>query len=241
VEDDADISAVLVTLLTKHGFEVSAAFSGSEALLLLEREVYDLLLLDLMLPGKSGLEVVSQLRASGNNVPVIMLTAITDKGSVAELLDAGANDYLTKPFDNRELLARIQVQLRDNASGLHAPAHDDSVPAKPDSEASTVVWGRLTCDNAAYDAFINEQPAGLSKTEFAILALLISEPRRVFTKDLIYQQVWGGEYLGDDNTINVHISKLRAKLAALDPDTDYITTVWGIGFRMSEQDCDTVG
>jgi DNA-binding response OmpR family regulator len=260
VEDDADISAMLVALLGRGGFGAGAAYSGSEALLLLERECFDLILLDLMLPGKSGLEVLRELRGgaaggaggagdvasagdavtggAGCTTPVIMLTAVTSKDSIVELLSAGANDYLTKPFDTRELLARIEVQLRIAQAASAAGESDGQGTmsgADGEGEGHELLRHKgLVCDGSAFDAFVDECPARLSKTEFAVLHLLMSEPRRVFTKDNLYKSVWGGEFLGDDNTINVHISKLRSKLAKLDPDTDYITTVWGIGFRMSE-------
>jgi DNA-binding response OmpR family regulator len=265
VEDDADISAMLLALLEANGLQGQAAFSGSEALLLLERERYSCLLLDLMLPGANGLEVLRRLRTSGNMMPVIVLTAVADKGTVADLLIAGANDYLTKPFDTRELMARIEVQLRMSGDG-HAERHADNnlqpqwntegpdgteraegntpalAPALAPASAalsvdqtppaSAISYKNLICDPEIYDALVDGQPAHLSKTEFAIFQLLLSNPQRVFTKDVIYTQVWGGEFLGD-NTINVHISKLRAKLAALDPDTEHIVTVWGIGFKMA--------
>jgi DNA-binding response OmpR family regulator len=217
VEDDPDINAMLNTLLERNGYEPRAVYSGSEATLVLKAERFDLILLDLMLPGCGGFEVLSELRAAGNETPVIMLTAVTDKDSVVSLLTAGADDYLTKPFDNAELLARIQARLRVTARG-EAPEllrHKD-----------------LVLDTGTFDAMIEGRPVGLSKTEFNILRLLMSNPRKVFTKDNLYESVWGGRFVGDDNTVNVHISKLRAKLAALDPATEYIATVWGIGFKM---------
>jgi DNA-binding response OmpR family regulator len=220
VEDDRDISNMLSALLAHNGYESCVACSGGEAVALLERERgssrFDLILLDLMLPELGGLEVLRELRAAGIDTPVIVLTAVTDKDSVVALLNAGANDYLTKPFDNDELLARVRVQLRA------ATADDASLSYKD-----------LVLDANAFDATVGGQPAQLSKTEFYILRLLMSNPRKVFTKDNLYESVWGGRYVGDDNTVNVHISKLRAKLAALDPTTDYITTVWGIGFKMT--------
>jgi DNA-binding response OmpR family regulator len=224
VEDDLDINNMLNTLLMKNGHEPYAAYSGSEAALLLQAERlaekpfagerFDLILLDLMLPGRSGLEVLGELRAAGDDTPVIMLTAVTDKETVVNLLTAGANDYLTKPFDNAELLARVRVQLRSAAADIIR--HKD-----------------LVLDVEAFDALIGGHFVGLSKTEFNILRLLMSNPRKVFTKDNLYESVWGGRFMGGDNTINVHISKLRTKLAALAPATEYIVTVWGIGFKMA--------
>jgi DNA-binding response OmpR family regulator len=259
VEDDLDISNMLGALLEKNGYEARAAYSGSEAAMLLKVERFELILLDLMLPGRGGLEVLTELRASGDDTPVIMLTAVTDKESVVTLLTAGANDYLTKPFDNAELLARVRVQLRSSASkasgaggasgagevggsvrtaGGPAGARGAALGggedgAGTDEDVRLIRHGDLALDTELFDAMIGERFAGLSKTEFNILRLLMSNPRKVFTKDNLYESVWGGRFMGDDNTINVHISKLRAKLAALNPKTDYITTVWGIGFKMS--------
>jgi DNA-binding response OmpR family regulator len=234
VEDDPDISAMLGALLAGKGYEPHAAYSGSEAVMLLEREHFDLVLLDLMLPGRGGLEVLAEMRAAGRDVPVIVLTAVTGKDSVVGLLSAGANDYLTKPFDNAELLARIQVQLRAGA-GTGAGEAQGNVrnPFGSPGVPGLLRHKNLVLDTEAFDVLVDGRSAGLSKTEYGILKLLMSNPRKVFTKDSIYEAVWGGRFIGDDNTVNVHISKLRAKLATAGPATDYITTVWGIGFKMS--------
>ncbi len=217
IEDDTYISDMLCTLLMQHGYQPTPAYSGTEALLRIDAAAYDLILLDLMLPGKSGADVLTAVRRS-SNTPVIALTALHDKASVVELLRLGANDYITKPFDNEELLARIEVQLRSSR----------------DQNGGGVTYKDIALDTDAYDAYISGRRAGLSKKEYEILWLLISNPRKVFTKNNLYESVWQGEYLGDDNTVNVHISRIRAKLAALHPDAEYIQTVWGIGFKMRE-------
>ena len=214
-EDDQHISNMLTALLTQHGYGVTAAFSGSEALLILSQSHFDLVLLDLMLPGKTGEEVLTTLRKT-HSTPVIVLTARADKETTVQLLQLGADDYIAKPFDNNELLARMEVQLRRGGS-LTGLTHRD-----------------LTLDTGLYDA-VNPvgQTAGLSKREYEILLLLMSHPSKVFTKENIYQSVWGGEFFGDDNTINVHMSKLRGKLGAILPGEEYVKTVWGIGFKMA--------
>jgi DNA-binding response OmpR family regulator len=171
-----------------------------------------------MLPGKTGEEVLTEIRAT-SNIPVIVLTARADKETTIKLLGLGADDYLAKPFDNNELLARIDVQLR-RAAPVPQPA-------------AQLSYKNLTLDGDSFDAFVNDRRAGLSKREYDILHLMMSHPQKVFTKNNLYESVWGGEFLGDDNTINVHISKLRAKLAAVSPE-EYIQTVWGIGFKMAE-------
>ena len=217
VEDDASISVMLCDLLDQNGYLITAAYSGTEAIMRFGSEKYNLVLLDLMLPGKSGDKVLEEIRAV-SDVPVIALTAVSDKDSVVSLLKSGANDYITKPFDNSELLARIEVQFR-NSAGIY--------------EQHPTSFKDIILDNERYDGFINNQPLQLSKREFEILALLMRNPKKVFTKNNLYESVWHDEFLGDDNTINVHISKIRAKIAKINPD-EYIQTVWGIGFKMQE-------
>jgi DNA-binding response OmpR family regulator len=217
IEDDIHISGMLCELLGQNGYAPVAAYSGTEALLCLPQGGFCLVLLDLMLPGKSGEEVLAEIRAD-SSIPVIVLTAKTDKETVAHLLRSGADDYVAKPFDNNELLARIDVQLRRVVRGV--------------SRKIELRHKDMTLDLDSFDAFITGNRAGLSKREFEILKLMMSHPNKVFTKNNLYESVWGGEFLGDDNTINVHISKLRGKLHEISPDMEYIKTVWGIGFKM---------
>jgi len=219
VEDDMHINNMLCELLAQNGYTTVSAYSGTEALLLLSQNSFSLILLDLMLPGKTGEEVLQETRDK-HNTPIIVLTAKTDKETTVKLLQMGADDYLAKPFDNNELLARIDVQLRRSA------------PQKV--EASQISHKNLILDTDAFDALVGEKKAGLSKREYELLHLMMSHPNKVFTKNNLYESVWGGEFFGDDNTINVHISKLRGKLNAISPDTDYVQTVWGIGFKMSD-------
>jgi DNA-binding response OmpR family regulator len=215
VEDDAHISEMLCELLALHGYETTAAYSGTEALLLLPGGGFSLVLLDLMLPGKTGEQVLAEIRKS-SNMPVIVLTARTDKETTVRLLRDGADDYIGKPFDNNELLARIALRLRN----------------APEAATGQLSFKGLVLDMDGYDAVYKGQKANLSKREFEILKLMMSRPGKVFSKDNLYESVWGGEFLGDDNTVNVHISKLRGKLNAVAPDIEFIQTVWGIGFKM---------
>ena len=218
VEDDIDINSMLCDLLQQNGFEPTAAYSGTEAVLNFKLGTYDLVLLDLMLPGKSGDAVLSDIRAV-SDIPLIAVTAVTDKESTVSLLKSGADDYISKPFDNDELLARIEVQLRRKQSGLIQ---------------DNIIFKDIVLNLDEYDASINNKAASLSKREFEILKLLMSHPKKVFTKNNLYESVWQDEFMGDDNTINVHISKIRAKLAKLNSGEEYIQTVWGIGFKMHE-------
>jgi len=217
VEDDSDINNMLCDLLEQNGYAPTAAYSGTEAVMRFANDKYDLVLLDLMLPGKSGSDVLSEIKAV-SSAPVIALTAVSNKDSIVSLLKSGANDYITKPFDNAELLARIEVQFRSN-----------TIPAQ-----NTTKFKDIVLDHERYDGFICDEPLQLSKREFEILALLMQNPKKVFTKNNLYESVWQDEFLGDDNTINVHISKIRAKIAKIKPNEEYIQTVWGIGFKMQE-------
>jgi len=220
VEDDMHISEMLCHLLRGARYDPTPAFSGTEALLVLAAGEFSLVLLDLMLPGKTGEEVLKEIRKT-SQIPVIALTARTDKETTVELLKLGADDYVNKPFDNAELLARIDVQLRRAAP---APAH-----------SAKNMYKNISLDEDGYDAVSTTgEKAGLSKREFEILQLMLSSPQKVFTKNNLYESIWGGEFFGDDNTVNVHISKLRAKLAIISPEEEYIQTVWGIGYKMKE-------
>lgn len=217
VEDDAHISDMLNDLLTQEGYKPTVAYSGTEALMCFQHESYDLILLDLMLPGKTGHTVLTEVR-EGSPIPIIVLTAIDNKESTVSLLKSGANDYITKPFDNEELLARIEVQLRNTMTKVNTTLH----------------FKDITLNLEQYEALVNQEALNLSKREFEILKCMMENPKKVFTKNNLYESVWGEEFFGDDNTINVHISKIRTKLAKIRPETEYIQTVWGIGFKMQE-------
>jgi len=221
VEDDTHINAMICDLLVHNGYTATAAYSGTEALLLLSQACFSLVLLDLMLPGKTGEEVLRELRAT-HNIPIIVLTAKSDKETTVKLLHMGADDYLAKPFDNNELLARVAVRLRRFAAEYTADV------------SSGLKFKDMTLDLDGHDAYIGGKKLGLSKREFEILRLMFPNPQKVFTKDNLYESVWGGEFFGDDNTVNVHISRLRSKLNLANPNTEYIQTVWGMGFKMKE-------
>jgi len=225
IEDDTHINNMLCELLGQNSYTTVSAYSGTEALLLLAQDSFSLILLDLMLPGKTGEEVLAEIRTD-LQTPVIVITARTDKETTTQLLRAGADDYIAKPFDNNELLARIEVQLRKSAHQIPNTAEA--------TKTTQLSFKNLVLDLDAFDVLVDGKKAELSKREFEIMQLMMSHPNKVFTKNNIYESVWGDEFFGDDNTINVHISKLRGKLNAISPDTEYIKTVWGIGFKMSE-------
>lgn len=218
VEDDPTINKLLCTIASDAGYDCRSAFSGSEAALLAEQYSYDLVLLDLMLPGLTGEEFIAKLR-KGKTMPIIVLSAKAGLEDRVNVLKLGADDFIPKPFDNAEVLARIEAQLRRYKKFSSADV------------GGVLTWGDLTLDRESVAVTVSGKPVALTAREFEILALLMAHPKKVFTREQIYQQVWGEEYMGDDNTVNVHISNLRAKLGG----SGYIRTVWGIGFKMAEE------
>lgn len=221
VEDDPDINRLLCRILTDGGYDVRPAFSGSEAVLWAEQYEYDLVLLDLMLPGLTGEEFIAQMRRK-KTMPILVLSAKAGLEDRVNVLRLGADDFISKPFDNAEVLARVEAQLRRYRQ-FSAPA-----------EAGEVLrLGDLVLDREAVRVTAGGKDVALTAREFEILALLLSHPKKVYTREQLYENVWGGEYVGDDNTVNVHISNLRSKLGRVS-DREYIKTVWGIGFKMNE-------
>ena len=224
VEDDAALSEVVCTFLGDEGYVCAPAFSGTEALLLAERaaeknQPIDLVILDLMLPGIPGEELIGRLRAAGVDAPVIVTSAKSAVTDRVGLLRLGASDYLVKPFDLEELLARVEVQLRGPASAAR--------PSGP------LRFGRWELDSVARRFAVDGAELRLTRTEFDILAALMRGPSRVFTKQALFELVRSEEALTEERTIATHVSNLRAKLRASGTDT-YIQTVWGIGFKLQE-------
>ena len=220
IEDDNEINSMLRTLLRTSGFQTVSAFSGTEGVLV-HGDSVDLILLDLMLPGRSGDEIIGELKKK-KNVPVIVMSAIHDTSKKVDLFSLGADDYITKPFDNDELIARIAARLR-------TPLGETAKPA-----ARALSYKNITVDPENFHAVCNGTELELSKHEFLLLELLVKNHNRTCTKSMIYDTVWDYENSADDNTLNVHISKLRKKLKECDPETDYIETVWGIGYRLKK-------
>lgn len=218
IEDNNELSEMLTTVLGSD-YEIQQAFSGTEGLMLFKQEDYDLILLDRMLPGKNGTEVLAEIRQQ-SNVPVIFLTALTDQQEISQLLLAGANDYLTKPFNIDELKARIVVQLRNQQT---APAEKTEILA----------YKNISLLPDTFELKREDNCISLKRKEFEILTLLLNHPKKVYTKEMLYEEIWGEAYYGDENTINVHISNLRKKIKQLDPETPYIATVWGIGIKLA--------
>lgn len=215
-EDDNDINNLICNAFSKEGYVCVQSFSGTEGLLYIRNENFDLVILDLMLPGMSGEELVKAIKAL-RDLPVIVVSAKDSIDSKIELLTSGADDYLTKPFEVRELLARAALQLRKAA-------------AKNGNEDKLSV-GNLTLDKTSYTAAVCGKQIPLTRQEFKILELLMLHPDKIYTKQEIYNYAWSEQYIGEDKTVNVHISNIRKKLR-VESGHDYIETVWGIGFRL---------
>lgn len=216
IDDDACIVEMLRETLVRAGYEVTRAYSGTEALLAIDNRRPDLILLDLMLPGLSGEEVLAQIRG----IPIIVISARGDVEDKVRLLLDGAADYLAKPFDTRELLARITVALRK------APA-----PAASDR----LIYKSVVMDTLAHQVTVDGQAVRLTKTEFAILRLLLANPTQIISRSLLLDRLAEMTPDGVDSSLKVHISNLRKKLREADHEhRDFIETVWGIGFRLAE-------
>lgn len=213
IDDDIHIGSMLEELLTKNDYRVLRAYSGTEALLLLSGSRPDLILLDLMLPGLSGEEVLSHI----DGIPVIVLSAKADVQDKVKLLISGAADYMTKPFDVSELLARITVQLRKQES-------------RSGSEVLTV--GDLSLDMLSFSLTVNGEPVKLTRTEFAILKLLMENPKQVIAKSVLLDKISFDTPDCTERSLKQHISNLRKKLQDAG-GMDYIETVWGIGFKLA--------
>lgn len=216
IEDNSEMQQLLIKVLSSH-YHIVSAYSGTEGLLLFKQTSVDLVLLDRMLPGKSGDEVLVELRQH-TKIPIIILTALDTHADVAKLLLAGANDYMIKPFEIEELQARISVQLRD-----HAPQQKNTV----------VKYKKITLLPDTFSVTNGMKTEQLKKKEFEILNVLITPPKQIFTREQLYRKVWQVEYYDDDNTMNVHLSNLRKVLLKLDSDNEYIATVWGIGVKLA--------
>lgn len=224
MEDDADISLLLCKILKKAGYETETAFSGTEGLLRLDLGVPDLILLDLMLPGMSGEEVLRRIREEKQlELPVVILSAKADLQNKVENMIAGADDYITKPFEPEEVLVRVMAVLR---------RYGKYDKGKQTVEREEYRYKNLVLYPEARKVTVKEKEISLTNYEFDILQVLLANPQKVFTREALYEQVWKNGYYGEDNTVNVHVSNLRKKIGTADQE-EYIRTVWGIGFKMA--------
>ena len=215
IEDDIYIGDMLTEVLKKEGYKVLRAYSGTEALYLLSQQKPDLVLLDLMLPGLSGEQVLTHI----SSIPVIVLSAKVDVQDKINLLLSGAADYITKPFDMNELLARITVQLRKMEQ-------QEAVPF--------LFVGDLLLDTVSLSLTIRGQAVKLTRTEYAILKLLMENPKQVIAKSVLLDRISLDTPDCTERSLKQHISNLRKKMQDVS-GVDYIETVWGIGFKLAEQ------
>ena len=223
VEDQEDIQSLLKDVLGGT-YRIIQATTGAQALARFQQEEPDLILLDLMLPVVTGESVLKAIRHM-SSVPVIILTAIQDKTRTVSLLEQGANDYVTKPFDIDELRARVQVQLRQ--SGALKVDTDTA-----GESAAKICFQGIELDRMEHTVSVDGHQVDLARKEFSILELLMDHPHRVFEKEDLYRQVWNQPYINAENTLNVHLSTLRTSLNRYAGSQHYIVSVWGIGVRL---------
>lgn len=217
IEDDESICQ-LISHLFKEKYDVAIRTTGTEGLLAINQNTYDLVLLDLMLPGVTGESVLQTVRKT-SDVPIIILTAIDNKEKTVELLRNGANDYITKPFHIEELEARIEIHLLQTRV----------------QEVQKLEHKKLSLDTDLLEATVQGERLTISNKEFQVLELLLRHPNKIYSKANLYETIWQDAYIGGENTINVHISSLRKKLKELDPTEEYIETIWGTGIRLSKE------
>ena len=229
IEDDTDINHLEKKILSKAGYEVYQAFSGTEGLLLLDMHgsLIDVVVMDLMLPGMEGKDLISKIKEV-SDANVLVVSAVSHTQSKVDLLTLGANDYITKPFEKKEFLARVGVQVRlaktDGRGQVEKTVSENS-------PLESIQYKNLTIIPNKYEASVSGHLLNLTRQEMKVLTLLASNQGKIFSKQAIYEYAWDDIYIGEDSTINVHISNIRKKISEYDSD-EYIKTVWGIGFKL---------
>lgn len=220
VEDDKEISKILTSFLSSNGYETSVAYEGNSASSTMKKELFDLILMDLMLPYKDGEALIKELRKY-SQTPVIVISAKSMLETRLEALRIGADDYILKPFDLNEVLVRIEVVLRRAGSAR-------------EKEKGMLSSGKLQLFTDGHTLMYDGQNISLTAKELQLLQLMMENPKKTFTKANLYESVWNDVYYYEDNTINVHVSNLRSKLKKA-TGNDYVETVWGIGYRFKEE------
>lgn len=221
VEDDPEISGMLETFLTTENFEVTTAFDGESACEKFADGEYSLVLLDLMIPKKSGMEVMKTIREK-STIPIIIMSAKDTDSDKTLGLGLGADDYITKPFSVTEVLARIKANIRRSTQ----------YAVQEKAEEDVLIRGGLLLDTQEYAVTKDGRKIELTAKEFEILKLLMENPKKVYTKEQLYTHVWKDAYFGDENAVNVQISRLRNKLEDNPREPKIVVTVWGIGYKL---------
>lgn len=228
VEDEESYRDPLTYLLTREGYQVSTAATGTEAVELFDTsDSFDLVLLDLMLPGMSGTEVCRHIRQS-SDVPVIMLTAKDSEIDKVVGLELGADDYVTKPYSSRELLARVRAVLRRRVSGGGQSGDDE------DFDDNILTSGPVRMDVERHVVTVNDEPVAFPLKEFELLELLLRNAGRVLTRSQLIDRVWGTDYVGDTKTLDVHVKRVRAKIEPDPGNPVLLLTVRGLGYKLSD-------
>lgn len=222
IEYDESINNLIYKILIKQGYNVRQAFSGTEGKMLLNMYNFQLVLLDLMLPGMTGEEIIGNIRET-KNMPIIVISAKTALDDKVNVLKMGADDFVSKPFDIKEILARVEAQLRRYTKFSIG-----------ENSKKVLKYKELVLDKEQIEVRVKNERITLTGKEFSILELLMSNPKKVFTRENLFEHVWNDDFFGDDNTVNVHVSNLRSKISSIDKDNEYIKTVWGIGFKLAD-------
>jgi len=220
VEDNKDVNLILAEALTDAGYGVKSVFTGIDGINRIKNDVFDLILLDIMLPYKSGDEVLKELRRF-SETPVIIISAKEMVGTKIDLLKLGADDYITKPFDLGEVVARVESNLRR----FHKQLQENKVFRYKD----------IVLDDSTKRVSVNSIEIELTEKEYMILEMLIKHHGKVFTKANLYKSLWQDEYIGDENAVKAHMSNLRNKLKKANSKDEYIETVWGLGYRLYKE------
>ena len=221
-EDDKEINRLICEYLSSQGYETLAALNGLDAVRITrEQSDLSLLILDLMLPFQSGDMVLQKIREF-SDIPVIVVSAKSETRSKIDLIRMGADDYITKPFDLDELLARVEAVLRRHEGNAHKIG-----------ENKVLTYKNLSLDTTSGTAFVCGKTLTLTSKEFAIMEQMLKNPSKLWSKANLFESVWGETYIADDNTVKVHMSNIRQKLKMLDLGNEYIETVWGMGYRLA--------
>lgn len=227
VDDEDRIRNIVKIYLRKEGYSVAEAAGGDEALALVGREPFDLVILDIMMPGADGWTVCREIRAK-SNLPIIMLTAREEEADRVLGLELGADDYVVKPFSPRELVARVKAVLRRSGpAGGSQAAVDNNIP---------LLYPGIAINPTTREVMVENRPVKLTAKEFNLLLLLAKNSGRAFTRDELLLEVWGYDYYGDTRTVDTHVNRLRDKLSSVDGSRNYISTVWGVGYKFEVEE-----
>ncbi|GHU72561.1 DNA-binding response regulator [Spirochaetia bacterium] len=228
-EDDAEIAVIEKDYLIINGFEADIAADGILALEMIQANQYDLLLLDVMMPGKDGFELCREIRDTVS-APILLVTAKTDSVDKIRGLGFGADDYITKPFEILELVARVKSHL----ARYERLTNGNKTEKTPDQEGDKIVVGDLMILAQAYKVFVRGDEVKFTNREFELLLFLVKNQNIVLSKNTLFEQIWGHDYIGDTATVTVHINRIREKIEADSRNPQYIDTVWGAGYRFNK-------